>query len=356
MKLSELSTPVLLLDWKQAQKNLENVLERAKELGIAVRPHYKSYRAPRIGKYLVEQGCKGLCCATIGEAEDCAEAGIENVLITNVLVSMSKLKRAAAIAGKCRLTVCVDAVQNILDYEKAAAEAGTEIYVFVECNVGQNRCGVNTKEEVLELAQLIEQQPHLHFDGIQAYAGQLSHEPDEEKSIEAGISAETKVKEIKALLEDNGIKVNEISGLSSSSFTLRRKMGGTAYTEAQCGSFLYVGNEFQPVKYFPFDNALYLLGTVISVKPDSFVTDCGLKTVSVDNGNPVLKDYPELASGMSEENITHFMKAQPYHPGDQVIYLPAHACTTVNLHRKMYLVDGDEVLEEVEITSHGKSQ
>ena len=37
---------------------------------------------------------------------------------------------------------------------------------------------VTTAEAVAELAALISRQPHLLFEGIQAYAGQLSHEAD----------------------------------------------------------------------------------------------------------------------------------------------------------------------------------
>lgn len=43
-----------------------------------------------------------------------------------------------------------------------------------------------------------------------------------------------------------------------------------------------------------------------------------MKTCSVDNGTPVLKDHPELSSRMSEEHISHYMENQPYQVGDQV--------------------------------------
>ena len=84
--------------------------------------------------------------------------------------------------------------------------------------------------------------------------------------------------------------------------------------------------------------------------------DAGMKTCSVDNGTPVLKDHPELSSRMSEEHISHYMENQPYQVGDQVTYIPSHCCTTVNLHDHIYLVSGDEVVRVIEVKSRGKSQ
>lgn len=356
MKLSEISTPALILDNRIMRNNLKLALERTAELGISVRAHYKSSRAPWLGVFMTENGCKGLCCSTVGEAEDCAEAGVKDILIANALVTPYKIRRAAALGNKTMLTVCVDTADNILQYEKAAAEEGTKLCVYVEMNVGQNRCGVNTKEEVLALAKLVTEQPHLSFRGIQAYEGHISHEPDEEKAYEISLGIEKLLKETKAYLESNGIRVEEVSGLSTSSMSLRRRMGGTVYTEAQCGSFLFMGDEYKDIHYPPFESSLFLLTTVVSTKPDAFHTDGGMKTVSVDNGKPVIVKYPECEPVMSEEHMSHFMANQPYKPGDQVVYLPGHCCTTVNLHDRMYLFEGDEVLEEIEIKSRGKSQ
>lgn len=356
MKISEISTPALILDEALVKENLHTVTALAKEIGIKVRPHYKSHRSPWITQFQNENGCFGVCCATLGEAEDCGEAGIEDVMVANALVTAPKIKRAAELAKKTKFSVCVDSAQNILDLEKAAAEAGSTIHIFVEYNVGQNRCGVNTKEEYLALAKLVLAQPHLSYRGIDAYEGQISHEPDEVKAYEISLGVEKKLEELKAYLEENGIEIEEISGLSSASFSLRKKMGKTVYTEAQCGSFMFMGDEYKNIPYPPFKSSLSLLATVISVKPDAFHTDAGLKTCSVDNGTPVLKDYPALASGMSEEHISHFMENQPYKVGDQVQYLPGHCCTTVNLHDRIYLVSGDEVVRVIDVKSRGKSQ
>ena len=59
-----------------------------------------------------------------------------------------------------------------------------------------NRCGAESFEEFYALARLTEEQPHLSFRGIQAYAGQLSHENDAKKRRETLLRIEKRVAEL----------------------------------------------------------------------------------------------------------------------------------------------------------------
>lgn len=69
------------------------------------------------------------------------------------------------------MSVCVDSRQNAHEMSQAAAVLGASIDVIAEVNVGQDRCGVEPGEAVVELAKEIQKLPHLHFKGIQAYQG-----------------------------------------------------------------------------------------------------------------------------------------------------------------------------------------
>ena len=76
---------------------------------------------------------------------------------------------------------------------------------------------------------------HISFDGIQAYAGQLSHkdlsirQPGVEKT-------EQTMRELKAYVQERGIEVREISGGSTG--TVEMKAAHGVYTEIQAGSCL----------------------------------------------------------------------------------------------------------------------
>jgi D-serine deaminase-like pyridoxal phosphate-dependent protein len=82
----------------------------------------------------------------------------------------------AALANRTRLTICVDDEANVLALERAIAAAGGILYVLVEYDIGMERCGVETHQQVLALAKAIDAQPHLVFEGVQAYAGHMAHE------------------------------------------------------------------------------------------------------------------------------------------------------------------------------------
>ena len=47
--------------------------------------------------------------------------------------------------------------------------------VYIEVNMGGNRCGVEPGEPALDLARGVAAAPHLAFAGLQAYHGSAQH-------------------------------------------------------------------------------------------------------------------------------------------------------------------------------------
>ena len=92
MKISELETPALILEKKVFESNMAKMNELLKGSKMKLRPHYKSNKCPEIAKLQIAAGASGITCAKLGEAEDLAGAGIENILIGNQVVQPSKVK------------------------------------------------------------------------------------------------------------------------------------------------------------------------------------------------------------------------------------------------------------------------
>ena len=354
MKITDIETPALILHESALMRNMAAMKALTDEIGISLRPHYKSHRSIYLAELQMSFGAKGITCAKVGEAEDLAEAGIQDILIANQITAPSKIIRAIQAAQKTNLTVCVDTKQNVLDLEEAASMKDAKLSVYIEFDIGMKRCGVDTFEEVAALAELIQKQPHLCFKGIQAYAGQLSHEVDHEKRLAHSIHIERRLSGLKEYLTYKGIPVQEISGLSTGTLPLRREMK-TVYTEAQPGSYLFMDASYGKMDLL-FEHALFVLATVISVRGNAFHTDAGLKSCSMDQGNPVLKDHSEVYTRLSEEHISHQLPGHTYGVNDSVLYIPGHCCTNINLFDKMYLVSDHEVLRVIPVTSRGKSQ
>src|SRR3546814_19990791 len=62
----------------------------AREHGVGLRPHAKTHKSVEIARRQIAAGALGICCATPGEAEVIAGAGIPGVLITSPVVNPEK--------------------------------------------------------------------------------------------------------------------------------------------------------------------------------------------------------------------------------------------------------------------------
>ena len=142
MKINQLETPVLTLDLDILEENFRRMDQMLSGTNMRLRPHYKSHKCAWIARRQMENGAKGITCAKLGEAEDLAQAGIPDILIANQVVTPSKISRLAALAGKCRLSVCVDDIENIRNLGTEAALAGNTIHILIEYDIGMKRCGI----------------------------------------------------------------------------------------------------------------------------------------------------------------------------------------------------------------------
>ena len=97
---------------------------------LKLRPHYKSHKCAAIAHKQIEWGTIGMTCAKLDEAIDLCDSGIESILIANQITDKQKISRLAHLANACRLTVCVDDKDNVTELERAAALAGSTVYLY----------------------------------------------------------------------------------------------------------------------------------------------------------------------------------------------------------------------------------
>lgn len=351
MKVCELLTPALVLDKKIFEENMDTMNQLLSGTHMKLRPHYKSHKCGEIARIQMQRGACGMTCAKLGEAMDLRKNGVGDIFIANQIVQPEKIKLAAELAESCRLMVCVEDKENIKALSEAAAKRGVDIYCMVEFEVGMNRCGVTTFEEVLELARLIERLPGIHFDGIQAYAGNLAHEHSLSKRQEQTAVIEDTVSRLKEYLEKHGLTVREVGGCSTG--TVEQRPRDSVYTHLQAGSYIFMDQAYSHL-HLKFKHALYILTTVISAKKDRFITDTGVKSLGMDQGDPILVGVPsDTKVEWSEEHGTIYLEDHGRKINDKFAYIPGHCCTTVNTFDKIYVVEGDEVVDAWDITARG---
>jgi len=335
IKKDQLETPALLVDLDILEANIGKMAAFFKDKKAKLRPHFKTHKCSTIAQLQIEAGAKGICCAKLGEAEILAAAGIRDILIANQIVDSRKIFRLAALANNTHITVCADNAENIAELSRAAEAYGSTVHVLVELEVGMRRCGVETKEEALKLAMHIRGSKGLIFEGFQAYAGHLSHNPDQNARVKGTAEAETIVMEAKKYLEENGVPVKEISGSGTGTYNIPGKYD--IWTEIQAGSYVFMDTDYDMLG-LGFGKSLTVLTTVIHKRDCSAITDAGTKVCCQEKGAPSLKEYPGLPVLLNEEHgrIRDEMNELRYL--QKLEYIPTHCCTTVNLHNNFYCV------------------
>lgn len=351
--LEDLDTPALLLDRSASDRNLRKMAEFFRDRKCQLRPHFKNHKCVTLARRQLEAGSAvGMTCAKLGEAEVLADGGVNDILVANQVVGHHKIKRLVEVARRIDLKVAVDDILQAKPISQAAAAAGVTVGILVEVDIGTGRCGVPPGGPVLELAHAISSLDGLRLDGIQAYEGHAVYVNDPTERAQLVQAAFDKALATRRLLQQNGIDVRIVSGGSSSTHQITGSMDGV--NEIQAGS--YATLDWRYAEMLPnFEVALSVLARVISKRPGVAVLDVGLKGAGCEFGLPRIKDHPEveIPSFVSEEHCI-VRNAPAWKIGQAVQVLPSHACTTCNLHRKMFVHEQGRVVDVWPIEGSGK--
>jgi D-serine deaminase-like pyridoxal phosphate-dependent protein len=338
--VSDVDTPALLIDLDALERNIRRMQERAANTKVRLRPHSKTHKSTTIANMQMAAGAIGVCCQKVSEAEIMVDGGISDVAISNEVAGKAKIDRVAALARRAKVSVCVDDAGNVQELAAAAVKFGSTIDVLVELNVGGNRCGVESAEDVARLAAAISSNSSLRFVGIQAYHGAAQHLRTFEDRRGAIDGAVKKVVEATSLLGRNGLACEVITGAGTGTFEF--EMASGVYNELQVGSYVFMDVDYgrntdrtgRPVS--DFANALFIWTTVMSYPVATrAVVDAGLKALSVDSGMPRVVEQEAVSYvAASDEHGRLEIKSdgRPFRLGDKIRLIPGHCDPTVNLH------------------------
>ncbi len=324
----QLPSPSLVVDRPALEHNIAAI---GKTLaGPRLRPHVKAFKSTALARRLADAGHRTFTCATVREAEGMAAADLgDDLLIANEIIDLDQLARAAAI--EAGVTLAVDSDQTI----DRAASAGLR-RVLIDVNVGLPRCGC-APGDAGRLADRA-RAAGLDVRGVMGYEGHLMMIHDRE-------SRTRKVERAMALL----LQASEAVGGDIVS------AGGTGTydtntwaNEIQAGTFVLGDTQYDTLD-LPFRLALAVECTVLSTNPDGWlVVNAGLKSFGRDHGNPT---WPEGDVMFCSDEHTTMRCDDPsrWSIGDRTRLYPAHLDPTVAKHERMWLVEGDEVIDELAV-------
>ena len=226
MSLDEVDTPALIVDLDAFESNLRRLAERVKGSGVRLRPHAKTHKCPVIALKQMELGAVGVCCQKVSEAEAMVYGGVKDVLVTNEVVGRQKLRRLMGLAGSARIGICADDPAQIADLEAAAKEASITLPVYVEINMGGNRCGVEPGEPAAELAARVAALPGLRFEGLQGYEGNLQHVRDPAERRQRCLTSMERLIASRRAVESRGLPIRIVSTAGTGTHAIAGEIDG----------------------------------------------------------------------------------------------------------------------------------
>ena len=348
--VDSIETPALVIDLDAMERNLAAMAAFARAHGVRLRPHAKMHKCAAIARLQIAAGAVGVCVQKTSEAEALADAGVDDIYISNEVIDARKLARVAALARRIRMAIAVDSAEGVERLAAAVRDAAATIDVFVEIDVGQGRCGAPPAAAGSLAHHVVSHAPPeggLRFAGLQAYHGGAQHRRGAAEREAASHHAARLARAAQASITASGIACPLVTGGGTGTFGFDAASG--VWGELQCGSYLFMDRDYADNAPSPnaprFEHALFVKSQVMSRGEAHAVVDAGHKSHALDSGLPrVWQRELEFASGGDEHGI---LRPRPGASstdlpalGETIWLVPGHCDPTVNLHASYLAVRG----------------
>ncbi|MCZ8187386.1 MAG: alanine racemase [Beijerinckiaceae bacterium] len=346
----EFGTPQLVVDLDVVDRNIAKAQAACEAKGIANRPHIKTHKSVELMQRQLEAGAHGITCQKIGEAEAMAAGGANDIFISYNLLGDEKMARLARLMQGVTMRVAADNPLVVENLGRAAAQAGTSLFVRVECDTGRKRAGVETPGEAIALARQIAATPGLVFEGLMLYP------PEDAAAVTNAF-----VQAVREGLAEHGIAIGTLSSGGTPNLLTLGSIDGQ--TEHRAGTSIFNDRMMMAAGYArQEDCALMVYTTVVSRGgPERGILDAGSKVFTTDTGWGLtgyghILEHPEgeVARFAEEHGFLDLSRCNDRPKvGDIVRVIPNHVCPVVNVVGSLVFVRGDEIVGRTEVEARG---
>jgi D-serine deaminase-like pyridoxal phosphate-dependent protein len=359
------TTPSLVVDGQVLRENVRGMAERARAAGVEMRPHSKTHKSIAVARLQHEHGAAGLTVATTREAECFAAAGIDDLLVAHPPVGGWRLERLTALAGHVRLRVVLDSIEAAQLLDDACRRTGAGIGYLWEVDCGVGRCGTLPGAATAELvASIAGRTRHAFFDGLMAFGGH-SYAANSLDEIRAAADDErAAVLETADALTERGVEVRAMSiGTTPTAHMLESAPGAT---EIRPGNYVFYDATQVALELVPKERCALSVAATVVARPSAnrLILDSGSKALAAEQltqrttGFGFVIGHDELVVERLYEEHAIVTSAAPIDIpiGSRLRIVPNHSCATANLHDRMLVVEGDEVVDVWTVDARGWEQ
>ncbi len=347
---NEIDSPALLVYPRRVKANILTAIKMTGDIN-RLRPHVKTHKCAEVVKLMMDAGIFKFKCATIAEAEMLGMQKATDVLLAYQPVG-PKLQRFIALIKKYPATQFSCLTDNLVSaaaQSKAFTQAGLQVPVYIDLDIGMNRTGIQPGDEALELYNYCSTASGIIIKGLHAYDGHIVDIDFSEKK--------KKCDDAFALVEDLSDRITRMGfakpiiiagGSPTFSVHCKRK-------EIECspGTFIYWDRSYSllcPEQEF-IVAAILLTRVISSPAGERICTDLGHKSVAAENDISKRVFFPGLeflhAIAQSEEHLVLENESSiQFVPGDILYGIPWHICPTVALYDSVKIIENEACIAE----------
>ncbi len=346
--VDQLDTPAVVIDLDDLAHNLETAHAPFRDGPVRLRPNAHAHKTPALAhlQLAVDGAAPGIAVATVGEAEVFAQAGIDDIRLTQPVVTARKAARLAALAHGTRISAVADSDECVHVLSEACTSAGVHLDVLVSVRT-QPRGGGAAPEDAAALARAVDAAPGLVFGGVLSRGRPLN---------ESSVDAAARLAATRRAIEEAGLPV-EVASFGDSTHEYEQVGAVEGMTEVRAGGYGLLDARHAP--HCPaLRHAVRVLATVNGVpEPSRAITDCGQKAIGRDHGQPLCYGRNDLVAAAN--SAEHGMldgaggSALDLGIGDKVWLVPADAATLFTLHDVVYAARDGVVAEVWDVGARG---
>ncbi|MBN2565728.1 MAG: alanine racemase [Candidatus Eisenbacteria bacterium] len=359
----DIQQPTLLLDRSRAMNNLTRMIERAGELGVILRPHFKTHQSLAIGRWFRDRGVRAATVSSVSMARHFSADGWNDITIA-FPVNLRELNDIAWLAEKIDVGVLIDSAEAAEALDRRLSRS-VRAWLKVDTGYGRAGAGWNDEARLRTVAATITSSRRLSFAGILSHNGATYHSrgPDAVR-IEHTASLE-RLRRARAFLTSAGFGPCSISVGDTPSASLADDFSGV--DEMRPGNFIFydltqaaigscsVGDVAVAVAcpvtgLYPERGRLLIYGGAVHLSAQCLETEDGEAVYGrayeqwpdmSDEGMPVVSLSQEHGMLAAE---TDWISRRSL--GDLVYVVPVHSCLTCALHPCYLTLEGD-VLDRI---------
>lgn len=365
MHLDDLPTPCALVDLDRLEKNAAHMADKARRLGVRLRPHVKTHKCIEAARIQTDLHFGGVTVSTLAEAQAFAAGGFSDITYA-VPIAPQKIAEAIDLHIEIdALNLLVDHADTIRAIDDAATSRGVTLPVYLEIDCGGGRSGVDPEGEATQvLARRLADSDAIDFRGLLTHAGHAYGARTRSEAFEVACEERNLMTALAAELRDLGVMVPEVS--VGATPTVRAIDDLTGITEVRPGNYIFYDVFQTTIRTCQVDElAFSVQATVISVDPDRgrAVIDAGALALSKDTGPThvdaesgfglvvtVEDQHPlpglRIASLTQEHGTLNGPGVEALRPGTRLRVFPNHSCLSAACFENYQIVRGTKVVDE----------